>query len=64
MKVVYGINRWTNANRSQARHISDANNKPLCGDKKRTNRNSCTYEIEDGEPTCQKCIRLQKQELK
>jgi len=51
MKLVYGISRWTNPSRASARHIDDSFGKPLCGDKRK-----CTWETEEGEPTCQKCI--------
>ena len=55
MNLVYGISRWTNPSRASARHIDDSFGKPLCGDKRQ-----CTWETEQGEPTCQKCISKYK----
>ena len=53
MKLVY---RWTNASRASARHIDDSFGEPLCKDKRRV----FSWEHEEGEPTCLKCIRLYK----
>lgn len=55
MKLVYGISRWTNASRASARHIDDSFGKPLCGNKRK-----CTWETEQGEPTCKRCIAKYK----
>ena len=55
MNLVYGISRWTNPSRASARHIDDSFSKPLCGDKRK-----CTWETEQGEPTCKKCIAKYK----
>lgn len=54
MRLVYGISRWTNPSRASARHINK-DGKPLCGNKRK-----CTWEIEEGKPTCQYCIRKSK----
>jgi len=56
MKVIYKISRWNNASRARARHIPDADNRPLCGDTK-----AFSWEYEDGIPTCQKCIKFMKE---
>ena len=56
MQLVYGISRWTNPWRASARHIADSFDMPLCGDKRRVS----SWEKEEGEPTCHKCIRLYK----
>ena len=56
MKVVYGISRWTNPSRPGARHIDDSFGKPLCNDK----RKAFSWEKEEGEPTCKKCISMYK----
>ncbi len=53
MKLVYGISRWTNPSRASARHIDDSFGKPLCGDKRKV----FSWENEEGEPTCKKCIK-------
>ena len=52
MKLVYGISRWTNASRAGARHIDNSFGEPLCGSKRKV----FSWEAEEGEPTCQKCI--------
>jgi hypothetical protein len=54
MELVYGISRWTNASRASARHIDNGKGKPLCNDKRKV----LSWEHEQGEPTCQKCIKL------
>ena len=56
MNLVYGISRWTNPSRASARHIENAFGEPLCFDKRKIS----SWEKEEGEPTCQKCIRLYK----
>jgi len=56
MKLVYGISRWTNASRAGARHIDDSFGKPLCKDKRKVS----SWETEEGEPTCKKCIAKYK----
>jgi len=58
MRVVYAITRWTNPSRPTARHIPNAQGKPLCGNKRM--RRIAGYESEYGEPTCRECIRLAK----
>src|SRR5690606_9221312 len=55
MKLVYGISRWTNPNRSAARHIDDGKGQPLCGG---LGRKAFTWEKETGQPTCQRCKGL------
>lgn len=54
MKIIYGISRWTNASRASARHIDDGSGYPLCNDKRKV----FCWEKEEGEPTCEKCIRI------
>jgi ppGpp synthetase/RelA/SpoT-type nucleotidyltranferase len=54
MKIVYGISRWTNASKPSARHIDNGKGKPLCGDKRKV----FSWEKDEGEPTCQKCISM------
>ena len=51
MNLVYGISQWTNPSRASARHIDNSFGKPLCNDKR-----ECTWETEQGKPTCKKCI--------
>jgi hypothetical protein len=53
--VVYAISRWSNPNRSAARHIDDGTGFPLCGG---NGRKAFSWETEQGEPTCEKCIKL------
>lgn len=57
MDLVYGISRWTNASRASARHIDNSFGEPLCGG---NNRKAFTWEQEQGEPTCKKCIAKYK----
>jgi len=57
MKLVYGISRWTNSSRASARHIDNGNGLPLCGG---NNRKAFTWLKEEGEPTCQRCIKLKE----
>lgn len=52
MKLVYGISRWTNASRASARHIDNSFGEPLCQSKRKV----LSWEKEEGEPTCKKCI--------
>ena len=59
MKVVYAITRWTNPSRPTARHIPNAQGKPLCGNKRM--KRIAGYEYEYGEPTCDTCKRIYKQ---
>jgi hypothetical protein len=54
MNLVYGISRWTNPYRAAARHIDNGQGKPLCGGRGR----KCTWQTEEGEPTCEVCKRL------
>ncbi len=54
MKLVYGISRWTNPNRASARHIDNGKGDPMCESKRKV----FSWEREEGEPTCGKCIRL------
>jgi hypothetical protein len=56
MDLVYGISRWTNPNRASARHIDNSFGEPLCGDKRKV----LSWEHEQGEPTCKKCITKYK----
>jgi hypothetical protein len=56
MKLVYGISRWTNPSRASARHIDDSFGTPLCGSKRKV----FTWEHENGEPTCKRCIAKYK----
>lgn len=56
MNLVYGISRWTNPSRASARHIDNGQGKPLCESKRKV----VVWEKETGEPTCDKCIRLNK----
>jgi hypothetical protein len=55
MKVVYGISRWSNPNRAAARHIDNGEGKPLCGG---MGRKAISWERDEDEPTCKRCIRL------
>lgn len=55
MKLVYGISRWTNPSRASARHIANAEGKPLCGGR---GRKVLSWEKEEGTPTCEYCIRI------
>lgn len=55
MKLVYGISRWTNVSRASARHIDDGTGHPLCKSKRKA-----TWEFEEGEPTCRRCIQIKK----
>lgn len=55
MQLVYGISRWTNPSRSSARHIDNGESYPLCGG---NGRKAFSWEKEEGEPTCKKCINL------
>lgn len=55
MRLVYGISKWTNASRAGARHIDNGFGKPLCGG---NSRKVSSWEKEEGEPTCQRCMRL------
>ena len=55
MKTVYAISRWSNARRGAARHIDNGEGKPLCGG---AGRKAFSWESEEGEPTCKRCIRL------
>ena len=54
MKLVYGISRWTNPNRASARHIDNGDGRPLCQDKRKVS----SWSTDEGEPTCNKCIRV------
>ena len=56
MKLVYGISMWTNPSRASARHIDDSFGKPLCEDKRKV----LSWEKEEGNPTCKKCITKYK----
>lgn len=51
--VIYGISRWTNSNRSSARH-SDDNGLPLCRDKRKV----ISWEKDIDTISCVKCLRL------
>ena len=53
MNLVYGISRWTNPSRASARHIDNSFGEPLCGG---NNRKALTWETEQGEPTCKRCV--------
>ena len=55
MKLVYAISRWSNPNRSAALHIDNGEGKPLCGG---AGRKAFSWEREEGEPTCTRCVRL------
>lgn len=55
MKLVYGISRWTNSSRPSARHIDNSEGYPLCGG---NGRKAFSWEREEGEPTCKKCVSL------
>lgn len=57
MKLVYAVSRWTNPNRAAARHIDNGEGKPLCGG---AGRKAFSWEREEGEPTCKRCVRLEK----
>lgn len=57
MDLVYGISKWTNSSKPSAKHIDDSFGKPLCGG---NNRKAFTWMTEEGEPTCQKCIKKYK----
>jgi len=57
MDLVYGISKWTNPSRPAARHIDNSFGEPLCGG---NNRKAFTWEKEQGEPTCKKCISKYK----
>ncbi len=59
MKTVYGISRWNNSGRTRTRHIDD-NGKPLCKDTHKV----LSWETEEAEPTCKKCLRLAQPESK
>ena len=54
-KTVYAISRWSNAHRAAARHIDNGEGKPLCGG---AGRKAFSWEQEEGEPTCKRCVRL------
>lgn len=59
MKIIFGISRYTNHSKPAALHIPKENTRylePLCGDKRR--KTSVTYDYDNGEPTCNDCIRL------
>ncbi len=58
MKLIYGISRWTNPSRPAARHIDDGNGKPLCGGFRGGRRHIAGWERDEGEPTCNLCIRI------
>lgn len=55
MKLVYRITRWTNPSSPYVRHIATPEEKPLCGG---NGRKPFTWEVEEGEPTCKRCIVL------
>jgi hypothetical protein len=55
MKLVYAISRWSNPNRAAALHIDNGEGKPLCGG---AGRKAFSWEREEGEPTCKRCVRL------
>ena len=55
MKLVYAISRWSNPNRAATLHIDNGEGKPLCGG---AGRKAFSWEREEGEPTCQRCVRL------
>jgi len=57
MRLVYGISQWTNASRAGARHIDNSFGEPLCDG---NGRKAFTWEKEEGEPTCKKCIAKYK----
>jgi hypothetical protein len=54
LACVYGISRWSNPNRSAARHIDDGTGKPLCG-----NQRHKFWQTETATPTCESCKRKQ-----
>ena len=57
MKVLYAITRWSNANRSHARHIDNGQGKPLC--KTNSKRRMECWQEEDSKPNCLRCLKLQ-----
>ena len=57
LKLVYGISRWTNPHRASARHIDNGKGKPLCGG---NGRKAFTWQTDEGEPSCKKCISKHK----
>lgn len=59
MKVIYPISKWNNANRARARHIAnDEDGRPLCY-KPGAFKNVFSWEEEDGDPTCTRCIQIE-----
>jgi len=56
MKLVYGISRWTNPYRASARHIDNGEGRPLCN----SGRKVFTWQPDEGEPTCKRCISINK----
>lgn len=56
-RVVYGISRWTSANRPRAYHIPTEDMQPLCGDKR---AKAFCYEYDEGEVTCAACLRIEQ----
>lgn len=60
MNLVYGISRWTNANRTGARHIDDGHGLPVCGGR---GRKVLSWEKDTGTPTCKQCWRMHSRTL-
>lgn len=50
-KTVYGVTRYTSASSDYKRHAVDVVGLPLCGA-----RSSYSYELEDGDVTCKRCL--------
>ena len=55
LPLVYGISRWTSANRGAALHIDNGHGLPLCGG---AGRKAFTWERTTGKPTCKRCIQM------
>ncbi len=51
---VHGTSRWTNSHRARARHIANASDLPLCGER----RKGTSYgRAEKDVATCAKCLK-------
>lgn len=60
MDVVYMVGKRTSATQVAARHIADANGKPLCWSTKHTSSKSFGggFVRDHDAPTCKHCIKL------